>query len=221
MPLRIKSKRISKSKKLKKSKYYSKKKGGSIKSIYKDITKTNCEINIDKNVCFGFNHRSSDYKHVDITTKNCKLIIPNGVTVIKDYAFNSWKGKSNSVSIPDTVTFIGNNAFSNCKNIKSIIIPNSVTVIGEDAFLKCESLKNVIIPNKLTKMLKDRWKQGAFHGCSGLEEVTWEFEDPNKPIDKNKIEWPFTFCEKLKTVKTNNKNLKDLCEDKKVNFVPL
>ena len=48
-----------------------------------------------------------------------------------------------SVTIPDSVTAIGNSAFSSCSNLTSITIPDSVTSIGRMAFYDCDSLTDV------------------------------------------------------------------------------
>lgn len=47
--------------------------------------------------------------------------------------------------IPDSVTQIGNEAFSGCTSLASITIPDSVTEIGNGAFSGCESLKKLTI----------------------------------------------------------------------------
>lgn len=52
---------------------------------------------------------------------------------------------SGEFNIPQSVKSIGNNAFSNCFNIKCVRIPESVSEIGESAFSQCSSLDTVII----------------------------------------------------------------------------
>ena len=63
------------------------------------------------------------------------LVIPNSVTSIGNYAFSGCSGLT-SVTIPNSVTSIGKNAFRRCSGLTSITIPNSVTSIGESAFIE-------------------------------------------------------------------------------------
>ena len=58
-------------------------------------------------------------------------------------------------------------AFSGCSGLTSVTIPNSVTSIGQSVFSDCSSLTSVTIPNSVTSI--GRW---AFSGCSGLTSVT-------------------------------------------------
>jgi hypothetical protein len=48
-----------------------------------------------------------------------------------------------SVTIPNSVTSIGGNAFLNCTSLTSVTIPNSVTNIGNYAFNGCNSLTSI------------------------------------------------------------------------------
>jgi hypothetical protein len=61
------------------------------------------------------------------------------VTEIEDSGFASYKNLT-SITIPDTVRSIGNNAFFNCGSLTSVIMPNSVTRINNLAFSNCGSL---------------------------------------------------------------------------------
>ena len=95
-----------------------------------------------------------------------KTVIPNSVTTIGDNAFSDCNGLT-SIEIPNSVTTIGNSAFSSCWNLTSIEIPNSVTTIGNGAFNDCRNLKSVTIGNSVTTI-----GDGAFLWCNGIRSVT-------------------------------------------------
>ena len=79
------------------------------------------------------------------------MTIPNSVTSIGDYAFEYCSGLT-SVTIGNSVTSIGSGAFLGCSGLTSIEIPNSVTSIGSSAFSDCSSLTSVTIPNSVTSI---------------------------------------------------------------------
>lgn len=51
----------------------------------------------------------------------------------------------NVLTIPGTVTSIGNWAFANCKSLMSVSIPSSVMHIGTDAFKNCQQLTSIYV----------------------------------------------------------------------------
>ena len=65
------------------------------------------------------------------------------VTNIDTYTFDG--STITSVSIPNSILSIGNEAFSGCKNLQSITIPQSVTSIGSGAFSACIALSSINI----------------------------------------------------------------------------
>ena len=93
------------------------------------------------------------------------IAIPDSVTAIGDSAFSDCSSLSNIV-IPDSVTAIGDFAFSGCSSLSNIVIPDSVTAIGDSAFSDCSSLSNIVIPDSVTAI-----GDGAFFGCSSLSNI--------------------------------------------------
>lgn len=92
-------------------------------------------------------------------------VIPNTVTKIDQRAFRN--RAIASITIPSSVTEIGNSAFSQCSSLTSIIIPNSVTIIGNSAFSDCSNLASVVLPDKQPT----NQMSFAFGNC-GLTELT-------------------------------------------------
>ena len=93
------------------------------------------------------------------------LVIPDSVTNIGDYAFSGCSSLS-SVVIPDSVSCIGSGAFKNCSSLSSLVIPDCVTSIGNYAFAYCKSLTDIVIPNSVTSI-----GDNAFRHCSSLSSV--------------------------------------------------
>lgn len=121
------------------------------------------------------------------------VVIPskiNGVTVETiDHAafFNS---VVTSVTIPDSVTSIGDNAFGFCSQLTNISIPNSVTDIGFSAFAHCTSLKSITLPSSLSSI-----SEALFSGCSQL--TTIQIPDSVPSIQS----CAFYHCRNLETIR--------------------
>ena len=95
--------------------------------------------------------------------KNTK--IPNSVTAIGNNAFSQCTGLT-SIEMPNSVTSIGNYAFSQCTGLTSIEMPNSVTSIGNNAFSECTGLTSIEMPNSVTSI-----GINAFFHCTGLTSI--------------------------------------------------
>jgi hypothetical protein len=98
--------------------------------------------------------------------KTGTLTIPDSVTSIGDKAFECCENLT-GIIIPDNVTTIGARAFAFCSNLTGVTIGNNVSSIGEGAFSCCVNLTSVNIPNSITSI-----EIGAFSSCSNLSSVT-------------------------------------------------
>ena len=131
---------------------------------YKGILKN---ITISKSVTYEgytFNVTGIDGAFNGCTSLT-SVTIPDSVTNIGNYAFNGCTSLT-SVTITDSVTNIGNYAFNGCTSLTSVTIPNSVTSIGDSAFSNCTSLTSVTIPDTVTSI------GNAFYNCTSLTSVT-------------------------------------------------
>ena len=91
--------------------------------------------------------------------------IPDSVTSIGDSAF-SYCSSLTSIEIPDSVISIGDHAFFFCSSLTSIEIPSSVISIGNVAFCDCSSLTSITIPDGVTSI-----GDSVFSGCSSLTSI--------------------------------------------------
>ena len=105
--------------------------------------------------------------HVVDAFRRCTyVIIGDSVTSIGNRAFHD-SPNLRSVTFSNSVTSIGDEAFSGCQKLSSITIPNSVEKIGEKAFAGCAGLTSAKIGNSVTSIGNE-----AFQGCLGLTSVT-------------------------------------------------
>ena len=114
-----------------------------------------------------------------------ELVIPETVTRIREYAFKDSEIESvtiasneigygafsgcnmTSVSMSNTVTKIGNQAFNNCRHLTSVTLPESITEIPYATFGYCNELQSITIPESVTKIGKN-----AFLNCTSLQTIT-------------------------------------------------
>ena len=153
---------------------------------------TNCYI--ENNIAVGFKDELAK-----------ELIIPEGVTEIKERAFYQYYGLIN-VQLPNTLITINDNAFSRCSNLRRVTLPESVTavkssflggtfseckqlievdfsktkieVIGESMFWRCKKLQKVKLPDTIVKI-----ERTAFRDCTNL--VSLELNEGLKIIECN------------------------------------
>ena len=122
---------------------------------------------------FGVKYSKDGKKLLKCTDDNLtNYTIRKGTRCICDGAFagdylDDSSPSLQSVTVPDSVTSIGNDAFMFCPFLQSITIPDSVTSIGGGAFMLCSSLQSVTIPDSVTSI-----GDYAFSSCESLQFVT-------------------------------------------------
>ena len=94
------------------------------------------------------------------------LTIPNSVTTIGEEAFSNCTELKGSLTLSNSLKTIGNKAFYMCNRLNgSLTIPNTVTTIGISAFEKCTGFNgSLTIPHSVTTIGKS-----AFCNCQGFK----------------------------------------------------
>ena len=141
--------------------------------------------------------------HKDESAELKSIIIEDGVTKIREYAFDGCENLE-TVVMPDSVIEIGNKAFYECTSLKSvkmsqnlktigesafsvvdvsvledITIPDGVTQIGKFAFENCKNIKSIVIPYSVTEMMPgvvNHWELNQTIIIEGRSEApdTWD-----------------------------------------------
>ena len=93
------------------------------------------------------------------------ITLPISLTSIGDMAFASCSGLS-GITFPASLVTVGQSAFSNCSGLKGdLVFPNSVTDIGASAFYQCSSLDGNLSLSSSLKTIGS----SAFSYCTKLK----------------------------------------------------
>ncbi len=128
------------------------------------------------------------------------VTIPDSVTSISDDAFVNCPQLTN-ISIPNSVTYIGFSAFNSCTSLKSITLPSSLSTIQSYAFCNCGNLETIRIPVSVTSI-----GNNAFADCPSLMTVTYpgsktQWDDITKGSNSDVLE-NHLICAKLEATFT-------------------
>ena len=141
-----------------------------------NITIPNSVIRIENNAFSNtawYNNQPDGVVYAGRIAYKCKGALPEGTDItikegtyaIANEAFHNCNGLA-SVTIPGSVTLIGDSSFKGCGNLASVTISEGVMYIGEVAFRDCSSLESITIPKSITKIA-----DFAFYGCKSLASV--------------------------------------------------
>lgn len=104
---------------------------------------------------------------VFIACDNLKeIIFEKGTTQIAKGMFAN-NESIEQISIPDTVTLIGDQTFLNCTSLSDVRLSQNLITVGQEAFMGCTSIPKIKIPDSVTTI-----KGAAFLACSDLSDVT-------------------------------------------------
>lgn len=137
-------------------------------------------VGIAQNV---FAHKS--YGRDDDNTTLTSVSIPNTVTEIGEYAFNSCTALTTIRFAPgSSLRTIGERAFYRCYGIASLTIPDSVQTIGMYAFSGCSGIVTLVIPDSVQTIGKCAFDFD--YGDSQLKNLTMSGElDPSSFLNFN------------------------------------
>ena len=100
---------------------------------------------------------------------------PESVSIVGNVVAGGAVGLTSvqSVTVSDSVTYIGERAFRDCYSLVSIKLSENITEIHDETFYNCFNLRSISIPEKV-----ERIGYNAFRFCSDLMTV----DMPNHPV---------------------------------------
>ena len=119
-------------------------------------------------------------------TKILSVVLPTTATSIGNNAFYECTNLR-SISNLDGITSIGSCAFYHCSNLPSIDLPNSLNTLGSSVFAGCSQLTTIKIPRSVTVI-----QNGAMSGCTALESILLS---PQTTLIRSS--WAFKDCTRL------------------------
>jgi hypothetical protein len=105
------------------------------------------------------------------------LTIPDSVTDIGYEAFGQCAALT-VLTLPNSITNISSYSFFECRSLASVTIPVNVTEIHSETFGLCSGLTTVTIPQSVTNI-----QSGAFEDCTGLQQIYFDGNAPAFGMD--------------------------------------
>lgn len=140
-----------------------------------DFVDYKCSVCGKSSLVVGLDFEKSDFDDYYIVTglgmtSDYNIVIPETynnmpVKAISAKAFE--KSRITSLVMPNSIEWIGENAFSQCSMLKSITLSKSLTEIKTGTFADCTALESVSVPEGVVKI-----EQFAFSNCTAVKSVT-------------------------------------------------
>lgn len=150
-----------------------------LKDVSSTFTVSSFDVNVHRDaisdMTFEYNDDMKGFVIVGYNSiKSYEMNIPSvhnmlPVVGIADGVFEN-HAEIKSLTIPETIKFIGKNAFKGCSGFETLVLPISLTEISDYAFADCSELKNLELPYMATKI-----GEGAFSDCTKLASVYLPF----------------------------------------------
>ena len=120
--------------------------------------------------------------------------VPEGTKCILDSAFDSFD-KITEITLPQTLTFIGQRAFRYCESLERITLPSATVFVGNEAFSGCSALVEADVGNGLFEL-----SERMFYACSSLRILS--FGENVEKIGESALQG----CTSLESISVNSKN---------------
>lgn len=127
----------------------------------------------------GFSQFATEISNLPSGGSGNPLIESIDVSDFTGTTFNKATSYITDVTIPSSVTIIGQEAFINCTSLTVINIPSSVTKIGQDAFNGCTSLTSINIPSGVTSIGERAFLRDFHIATACVDENNTKYYSPN------------------------------------------
>lgn len=146
--------------------------------------KKDCNIVFDSTIYKSVPNNAAivDLRTNTLICANEDTLIPSDVKVIDSYVF--YNCGFTEFIVPEGVEVIKNNAFESCKNLEKLILPNTLKEIGDRCFYDAKKLKYIILPKTIEKIGNNlflTYENKIYYSGSENDFMNVEF-DPNNNI---------------------------------------
>lgn len=116
------------------------------------------------------------------------ITIPNGITTIAENAFSNCT-LIRSINFCDTLQIIEKGAFQRCNQLEYVELPARIKVIKKRAFYRCQHLKSIKLPDGLEQI-----EAQAFAFCNSIKQISFSLNIRNIDVTA------FEECTSLETI---------------------